>query len=157
MYYGTRSGSGLVVPVDQKYDYVIVLKSDSVLRAKTRLIPGDTFSIQIVSGKTKRIIRPADTKEIYRISRKGNKLTGAPADSCWWFTCTKGKINGYSKYSATGAQYSQMFSIGDGEMMRLTDSNFEAVLPADADKRVRRLVKRGMLVKAIEAYNGNLP
>lgn len=98
MYYG-----GTVSP-SVKYPFTIVFSSDSSVQVKAKIdVSEKNHFIKVKINKQKVVIKPKDTKEIYRIDETGLKIGGMPADSCWLFLAVKGKINGYSYLAERGS------------------------------------------------------
>ena len=69
-----------------KFRYNIVLKNDSVLEARTRIERMKPCDIMAIGKKDKMvIIKPADTKEVWRKASTGKIMRGVPHDSYWLF------------------------------------------------------------------------
>ena len=150
MYYGQRGA------VSSKYNFTIVLKSDSSVQANnTRIdIKEKTHQFKVKSGKKKFTLKPADTKEVFRLTSEGKKLSGIPADSCWLFKAVTGTINGYSYLAETG--YSYIIAIQDGEeapIVPLTKKNLEAMIATSGNEKVRKHLEKKRLISALEEFN----
>jgi hypothetical protein len=103
---------------------------------------------------------PGDTQEIYRMTASGVKISGQPADSCWLFKAVSGKISAYSYLAEVG--YSYVIAIQDTEeenqpIVPLTKKNLEAMVGTPENDNVLKLIEKGKLVKALEAYNSESP
>jgi hypothetical protein len=148
MYYG----SGIV---SAKHKFTIILKNDSTLTANTKIdMSAKTQGVYVKAKGKKKKIEPVDTKEIYRMTAEGKKLSGMPVDSCWLFQTAKGKINTYSNLAEVGTMYAIAIQEGDnGPIKPLTKSNLMFIV-GDVPK-LRKLVERGKLIKAIDFYNAN--
>lgn len=137
-----------------KHNYMIVLLNDSTIEAKTKIDINSTVnSLSWGKKDNKTIIRPHDTKEIYRIDRTGKKITGIPMDSCCWaFLVDTGKIRTYSITSEIDAPMIAYIQMGEGgEIVSLTAENLSPMI-ADNEKALA-LVKKDKLLKAIKEYN----
>lgn len=140
--------------INLKHTYTIVLLNDSTIEAKTKIDINSTVnSLSWGNGDNKTIIRPSDTKEIYRIGRNGKKITGIPMDSCCWaFLVDTGKIRTYSITSEIDApMITYIQKGGSGEIVFLTAENMWPMV-ADHEKALA-LVKKDKLLKAIKEYN----
>lgn len=149
VYYG---GTGIV---SAKHKFTIILKNDSTVTANTKIDMTDkTQGVYVkVKGKGKEKIEPVDTKEIYRITAEGRKISGMPVDSCWLFLSAKGKINTYSNLAEVGTMYAVAIQQGDtGPIKPLTKNNLLAIV--GDEPKLKKLVERGKFIKAIDAYNG---
>lgn len=146
MYYGTGV-------VSAKHKFTIVLKNDSTVTANTKIdMSAKTQAVYVKAKGKKGKIEPVDTREIYRITAEGKKLSGIPVDSCWLFQSAKGKINTYSNLAEVGTMYAIAIQEGDnGPIKPLTKDNLLFIV-GDVPK-LRKLVERGKLIKAIDFYN----
>jgi hypothetical protein len=137
-----------------KYAFTVVLQSDSVFTAKARIdVSKKQHVLPVKTREGKRDIFPGNTKQIYRETSTGKKIVGMPADSCWLFKSVTGKINAYSHLAEVG--YSYIIAIQDGDrapILPFTRKNFEAMI-GTADKKVLKLIEKGKLLKALQAYD----
>jgi hypothetical protein len=147
MYYG-QAGA-----VSNKYTFTVVLDADSALQSKTRInIKSKKHTIQVKAANGKLSLTPANTREIYRITLSGKKLSGLPADSCWLFKSVTGKINAYSYLAEEGYTYVIAIQDGDdGPILPLTKNNLLAIM--DDDPKIFKLIEKKKLLTALEAYN----
>jgi hypothetical protein len=103
-------------------------------------------------NKQKVVIKPRDTKEIYRIDETGLKIAGMPTDSCWLFLAVKGKINGYSYLAEKGS--SSLIAIQKGEgapILPLNKDNLEEMVAENPE--ALKFAKKKKLEKAITTFN----
>jgi hypothetical protein len=153
MYYGEPN-------ISAKYQFHITLNNDSTFMARTMInLPKEkeNHSITIKSKKERTTLYPADTKSISRTTSDGMRLVGIPADSCWLFKTSKGKINSYSFVAEPGMDYVIAIQNGnDGPIVPLTKDNLLAITGTENEK-VAKLIEKGKLIKAIEFYNFNQP
>jgi len=150
MYYGQRGA------VSSKYNFTLVLKGDSTVQANNARIDikEKTHHFKVKSGKQKFAIKPSDTKEVFRLTSGGKKLSGIPADSCWLFKAVTGTINGYSYLAETG--YSYIIAIQDGEeapIIPLTKKNLETMIGTLGNEKVMKHLEKKRLISALEEFN----
>jgi hypothetical protein len=145
MYYNYQNGN-------RKHDFTIVLLNDSVVQAKTKINIGDSIhTLEWGKKENKTIIRPSETKEIYRMD-DGKKITGIPADSCWLFLVDDGKIKTYSITSETDYPLIQYMQKNEtGPIMLLTKENMLEMVKDN--EKASKLAEKGKLLKAISVYN----
>jgi hypothetical protein len=147
MYYGNTQRS-------YKHDFTIVMKNDSVFTERMAIDISEKqhkFSIKTNSGQ--RVVRPADTKQVSRLSHSGFRIKGVPADTCWLFLTAKGKINCYSFLAEEGYDYVGAIQQGEeGPLLSFTKANVLALINPQ-DKAMKDLIDRGKLVKAIIKFN----
>jgi hypothetical protein len=129
MYYG-----GTATP-SYKYPFTIVFKTDkdSTLLVKAKIDASEkNHVIRTKVNKQKVVIKPTDTREIYRIASWGGKLVGIPADSCWLFLAIKGKISAYSYLAETGtSSWGSIIAVQKGEgqpILPLNKDNLEEMV-----------------------------
>ncbi|MBK8291440.1 MAG: hypothetical protein IPK96_11390 [Flammeovirgaceae bacterium] len=144
--------TGSIGPVSIKYDFTIVLKDSTVLNARTRIEYKDSTNIVTVKDKNeKRIIKPSETVELFRILPDGRKFGGIATDSCWLFQCTKGKINGYSRLADQNEDHVVAIQTGDGPILPLSKDNLLDMV--GEHKYCIELIEKKKFIKAIETYN----
>lgn len=135
-----------------KFKYNIVLENGSVIEARTRIERMKPCDIITVGKKDKMvIIKPADTKEVWRKASTGRVMRGVPADSCWLFKTIEGRINGYSEYSFDDKEFVTRIQKGDGPLVIFTEQSLKEMIASDEEALL--LAERGKLVKAILVYN----
>jgi hypothetical protein len=147
MYYG-----GTVSP-SVKYPFTIVFSSDSSVQVKAKInVSEKNHFIKTKINKQKVVIKPRDTKEIYRIDETGLKIAGMPTDSCWLFLAVKGKINGYSYLAEKGS--SSLIAIQKGEgapILPLNKINLEEMVAENPE--ALKFAQKKKLEKAITTFN----
>jgi hypothetical protein len=138
--------------VSNKHFFSIVLRNDSVITKKAKIVTKDSVHILSWSEKgEKKLITPVETKEIYRME-KGKKITGSPTDSCWLFPVESGAISTFSILSETYDPIISHIQKGSGgQILALTKENLLPML-SDNEKALK-LVEKGKLLKAIDLYN----
>jgi hypothetical protein len=143
-------GNGVI---NRKYNYTIVLLNDSTIEVKTKINIDDPVNFLSWGKKdNKTIIRPPDTKEIYRIGADGRKVAGIPMDSCWAFLVDTGKIRTYSITSDIDVPSIAYIQKGEnGTILDLTRESMEQMV--GDNQRILALVKKNKLLKAIKEYN----
>jgi len=136
-----------------KFKFVVVLKNDSVIELKSRMLSEDiTMYVLYNENKSKRKIFPDETKVIFSNSISG-RIKGLPADSCWLFKVKKGAINCYSSVPMIDINSTIAIQEGDtGKIVALTKENLQGITGNDDEKIVRWLDKN-KLIKVIEYYN----
>ncbi|MFM8913952.1 MAG: hypothetical protein ACKOE6_13720, partial [Flammeovirgaceae bacterium] len=152
MYYG-----GTATP-SYKYPFTIVFNTekDSTLLVKAKIDASEkNHVIRIKVNKQKVVIKPTDTREIYRIAGNGEKITGIPTDSCWLFLAVKGKINAYSYLAEKGlGSWGSIIAVQKGEgqpILPLNKDNLEEMVADNAE--ALKFAKKKKLEKAITIYN----
>ncbi len=138
--------------VSVKHLFTIVLRNDSVISKKAKIVTKDSVHTLNWSEKgEKKLITPAETKEIYRMEN-GKKITGSPTDSCWLFPVESGAISTFSILSETDDPIISHIQKGSGgQILPLTKENLTLML-SDNEKAIK-LVEKGKLLKAINMYN----
>jgi hypothetical protein len=150
-----RYNYGVKGPISTKHKFTIELMNDSLFTARTKINigEGDDF-LKVKINKEEKIIKPAETKSISRISELGNKLVGIPADSCWLFKVQSGKINMYSFLAEETLTYVIAMQIGDGPIMPIKKETKEILEPIMNDRpRLLKLLEKEEFIRAIELYN----
>jgi hypothetical protein len=138
--------------ISYKYEFTVILKNDDKLTFKSKIGLSDSIhSLTYKEAGEKRKILPLDTKEVFRFTTSGKRITGIPTDSCWLFKVVEGKINGYSFLATEGAEHLSAFQVGDGEILPLTKDNLMPIV-LDDPRRVK-WVERGKLGKVIADFN----
>ena len=138
--------------ISQKYEFTVVLTNEEELTFKAAIKLSDSIhSLTYKKRGAKRVITPQETREVFRLTSDGKKITGIPTDSCWLFKVVEGRINGYSYLASESAEYLSAFQVGDGEILSLTKENLLPIVKDDP-KRVK-WVEKGRLGKAIVHYN----
>lgn len=138
---------------NDKFKYNIVLKNDSVIEARTRIERMKPCDIMTIGKKDRMVIvKPGDTKEVWRKTSTGKIMRGVPVDPCWIFKTIEGRINGYSEYSFEDKDFVTRIQKGnDGPMVVFTEQNLKKMIASDEEAML--LAERGELVKAILVYN----
>jgi hypothetical protein len=135
-----------------KQPYTIILKSDSCFTASTRIyLSEDKHYIIVKKRKVKRQIFPAETKTISCKDIDGSTLIGIPADSCWFFKISKGRINSYSFIPEKGMYHVTAIQEGNGPIVPLNEDNVRKMV--EGNTNALELVKREELIKAIQTFN----
>lgn len=138
---------------NQKYKFYILFLNDSLVEAKARINIDDSINTLEWGKKEKKVvIKPTETKEIYRIDNFGKKISGIPHDSCWLFLVDTGRIRTYSVTSDIDFPLIGYIQKGKDEpILPLTKEN---LLPLVADnEKTKKLVEKEKLLKAINVYN----
>jgi hypothetical protein len=113
-----------------------------------------THVLKELGNKKKELMvyKPSDTKQISRLY-DGKLQVGIPADSCWLFKISSGRITTYS-YLPTD-QKATLSAIQQGEngpILILNQENLEALTPS-ASERIQKLIEEQKFWRAIELYN----
>jgi hypothetical protein len=136
-----------------KHNFIVELLNDSVFTTHTWIRSGDDHKdfLKVKINKENKIIKPVDTKSIWRKASGGRKLVGIPADSCWLFKVATGKINLYSFLAEEDIKAVVAMQVGDGAIVKISK---ETLLPIIGNiTTLRKLVEKGEFVRAIERYN----
>jgi hypothetical protein len=147
MYYGNTTAN-------PKFDFTVVLKSDSVITLRSRMEAEDKkmYVLQKVN-KAKRKIFPNETKEVSGYSDSWGRMRGIPADSCWLFKIAKGPINCYSSLPMKDINTAIAIQKGeDGEIVALSKKNLEAITGSE-DEKIKKWLEKEKFVKVIKYYN----
>jgi len=142
-------------PVSYRYTFNIVLKNDSAFSAKGKINFEDHKAQSLVykSGKTRKSLFPSNTKSVSRITIDGKVLPGVPADSCWLFRTSTGKINQYSFLAEPDTPFVTAIQDGNnGVIMALTKENLLYLVGND-NARVIKLIEKEKFLKAIALFN----
>lgn len=147
MYYGGPASPSL------KHPFTIVFNGDSSVQVKAKIdISEKNHVIRTKINRQKLVIKPSDTKEIYRIDETGLKIVGMPTDSCWLFLAVRGKINGYSYLAEKGTGSLIAIQRGEGSpILPLNKNNLEEMV-ADNPEALK-FAKKKKLEKAITTFN----
>ena len=139
-------------PKSYKHDFVIILANDSVVTARTKInISEKQHVIKVKKGKVSLSYSPRQTKSISWFTPTGQRHIGIPADSCWLFESSKGKITTYSFLAEAGEDGVIAIKKGDGEIISLSKDTLEPMIE-DNEKSLKFLKKNNPL-KAIKIYN----
>ena len=135
------------------YDYTIIFKNDSVVQAFTKIDVSDSVRrIEIKEGKAEFVIKPHDTKRVYRVCKSGQRIIGMPTDSCWLFKVGEGKINSYSvlpyEYNPVIVAIQQG---KDGPIIPLSKEILKKII--GDDPKLTKLIEKKKFNKVIELYN----
>lgn len=135
------------------FDLKIVLLNDSVLSEDSKInFSEHVHFITVKHGKTKTIIKPSETKEVYRYSSTGRKIAGIPVDTCWLFLVGKGKINSYSQFPYEAYPVIVAIQTASGPIVPLNKKNLLVMMDTN-DVKLLRLIDRHKFDKAINLYN----
>ena len=142
------------VKLSKKHEFTVTLNNDSVIYMRGKIdVLDSVHSLVIKNGKSKRVIRPQDTKAIHRyLLVDGHKITGVPTDSCWLFMVEDGRIKMYAKLPFDGAKAVVAIQRGEkGNIVPLTRENLIAI--TGEDPRLMPFIQNKEYVKAIWKYN----
>jgi hypothetical protein len=148
--YGNQKG-GIV---SNPYNFTIVLLNDSSFEVKGKInLDSSVSSLKWGKKENAGIIKPFETKEIYRMAGE-KKIRGVPgADSCWLFLADSGKINTYSVTSELDYPTIAYIQNGnDGEIVPLNAGRLIDIVGID-DESILSLIRKEKLTKAIKKYN----
>ncbi|MCS4228740.1 hypothetical protein [Sphingobacterium sp. BIGb0165] len=146
-------------PVSSRYEFYIVLKNDSTVVSKTKIKLRTATKPSEISYKEKGIkytVTPDQTKEIYRIDYRKNKIKGIPQDSCWLFLVDT------VKYQRKIRRYSMTADINDPAISHFKIDKMNEILPlqkstlephVQENEKAKKLVSKNKLLKAIEELN----
>ncbi|WP_079689387.1 hypothetical protein [Ohtaekwangia koreensis] len=138
----------------KKYEFTVILNNDSTVDVRGKIdVLDSVHSLVIKNGKSKRVIKPQDTKGIYRYSLvDGHKIAGVPTDSCWLFMVEDGRIKMYAKLPFEGARAIVAIQRGErGTIVPLTRENLLVI--TGEDPRLMPFIQNKEYVKAIWKYN----
>lgn len=142
-----------------KFTFFIVLKNDSTLMVNSKIKFRSSNKPSEISWKEngkKYTVTPDQTKEIYRIDVKRNKIRGIPQDSCWLFLIDTAKIDKKIKL------YSMTSDISSPTISHFKLDKMNTILPlqkstlepyAQENEKAKKLVSKNQLLKAIEELN----
>lgn len=143
---------GATGPISNKYDFYIVFKDSTQEVTRTRISLDSINTVTIKEKKDERVVKPSETKELYRILPNGMRFSGQPADSCWLFLCYKGKINAYSNLAEEDLTYAIAIQKGTDPIVPLTATELEKMIDSN-DPKMDKLLKRRKYSQVIKAYN----
>jgi len=142
-----------------KFTFFIVLKNDSTIVANSKIKFRSSDKPSEISWKEngrKYTVTPDQTKEIYRIDVKRNKIRGIPQDSCWLFLIDTAKVDKKIKL------YSMTSDISSPTISHFKVDKMNDILPlqkstlaphAQENEKAKKLVSKNQLLKAIEELN----
>src|SRR5690349_3529791 len=136
-YYGKAESK-----ISPKRTFFLVLPNDSIISTFAMIKLEETNYIKVKDKDGNKIYYPKDTKSIYRIQPQSKmKVEGIPADSCWLFKTTTGKINAYSFVAEPGTSKIIAIQQGDnGPILPLTEENLVAMV-GTANKKINYNIK----------------
>ena len=137
---------------NRRHEFTIVFLNDSTMTVKAVIDLSDSVHcIEWGKKENQIIIKPSETKEIYRMVR-GEKISGKAMDSCWIFSAGFGKINTYSVTSETDYPLIAYVQKGvDKPILPLTEANVREMVKDNG--KALKLADRKKLLKAVEKYN----
>jgi hypothetical protein len=140
-------------PYSQRYTFTIVLSNDSLFSASAKIdLKENKNKLKVKSKGKKMELYPADTKTISRITSTGKAIIGIPADTCWLFKITEGKINVYSFLAEFDNAYAIAIQEGnDGEIVKLNEENVKYMVTGH--ENAMALAEKKRLLKAIQEFN----
>lgn len=136
----------------------VILNNDSIFVRSLKIeLDSATHYIDISSGKKNKILVPTATKSISRVINKDKLMVGIPADTCWLFKITTGKINAYSFLPRNNPQHTIAIQQGDGPILPLNAENFLSMVNPELRPKLKPYAefkhKYKRLYELIEAYN----
>lgn len=150
------------VPTYNRFDHVnsirtftftVVLLNDSSFEVTGRINTSDSIHTLKLTRKDGFIVRPSDTKGIYRMENE-SQIIGVPADSCWLFLVDDKKIRTYSVTSEIdNASISYIQKGESGPILPLTTHN--VLVMVEGNEKATKIANKGNLVKAIVKYNSD--
>lgn len=140
-------------PVSRKYQFYLVMKDGGSLVTKNRINFEDSINSITLKDESKRVIRPYETEQIFRMLEGGVKFIGTPTDSCWLFKCGSGKINTYSMLAEQDISYAIAIQKGEGEIVKLSKENLLEFTADANDPELTALIEKQKFLKAIQRYN----
>lgn len=120
---------------------------------KNRINIEDSINTIALKDKSKRVIKPSETVEIFRMV-EGVKFVGIPADSCWLFKSSEGKISTYSMLAEKVMSYAVAIQKGDGQIVKLSKENLLDMTADANDPELTAMIEKKKYLKAIRTYNG---
>jgi hypothetical protein len=142
------------IPVKTKYALTAILKDSTTLESYTSIdFDEKQGSIVFKNKKEKSTVTPNQTIELFRTNSEGRKYIGIPADSCWLFLCTKGKINTYSNLPELNIKFAIAVQKGDGLILPITKQNLIEMV--GDHKKALALIEKKQYIKAVKAFNSN--
>lgn len=140
-------------PVSRKYQFYLVMKDGGSLVTKNRINFEDSINSITLKDESKRVIKPYETEQIFRMLEGGVKFIGTPTDSCWLFKCGSGKINTYSMLAEQNMEYAVAIQKGEGEIVKLSKENLLEFTADANDPELTALIEKQKFLKAIQRYN----
>lgn len=140
-------------PISGKYQFFLIMKDGSQLVTKNRINIEDSINTIALKDKSKRVIKPAETVEIFRMV-EGLKFVGIPADSCWLFKSSEGKISTYSMLAEKNISLAVAIQKGDGDIVKLSKENLLDITADANDPELAAMIEKKKYLKAIRVYNG---
>lgn len=140
--------------VNPKFEFIVILKNDSVLTFKSRIESADKKMYVLQKKKrVKRKIFPSETKEVIAYSSNYGRIKGIPADSCWYFKAHSGAINSYTILPMNVRNDAIVIQQGDnGPIIPLTKTNLIAITGSD-DPKIAKWLGKNKLAEIITYYN----
>jgi len=136
-----------------KYKFTVVLINDSIVKDKGRInIYDSVHSITFKDHGEKKTYKPSDTRELFRLTPEGMKLSGIPSDTCWLFKTETGKINLYSCIAEPGTDMVTAMQTGEDAGIESLDKEKVMELVKQYP-RLLKMAEKGKLVKALRGYN----
>lgn len=138
-----------------KYEFTVVLKDGSQFKGKGKINIKDSIqSLTLQNDSVTRVFLPADTKEIFRMTKSGTKVSGFPMDSLWLFKTGTGRINFYAFVAEPGTFYiSAIEKDNSGEIIPYYEYYVKEMV-ADNEKALK-LARKGKLYDALLKYNAD--
>ena len=138
-----------------KYEFTVVLKDDSQFKGKGKINIKDSIqSLTLQNDSLTRVFLPVDTKEIFRMTKSGKKVSGSPMDSLWLFKTATGRINFYAFVAEPGTLYiSAIEKDNSGEIVPYYEYYVKEMV-ADNEKALK-LARKGKLYEALLKYNAD--
>lgn len=139
----------------KKHEYTVVLKNDSVFIGKGKMNTNKGIAfLRLKSKNASKKFTPKDTKEVYRLTKDGTKISGVPSfkDSCWLFKVFEGKINEYAIVPEWNTTFISAVQKGDDpRILKITKENI-VPLVSDNPKALKK-AKKEKLDVALDIYN----
>lgn len=136
-----------------KYDFTVTLNDDTSITLRSSLVvkKNKTYVVYKEKGKKQNIF-PAQTKSIYS-SDGTQRIDGIPADSCWLFLISKGRINSYAMFPTTDSYKTKAIQKGaDGKIVPFTKKNLEEMVGTE-DEKIKMWFEEYRFLKIIQYYN----
>jgi len=139
----------------RKYEFTVVLKDESQFKGKGKINIKDSIqSLTLQNDSATRVFLPRDTKEIFRMTKRGEKISGFPMDSLWLFKTGTGRINFYAFVAEPGTMYiSALEKDNSGEIVPYYEYYVKEMV-ADNEKALK-LARKGKLYEALLKYNAD--
>ncbi len=136
------------------YDFTVIMKDGSIIKAKSKIGYLDSSSLCIIhkQGKIEYRIKPIDTKQLNYINGKDELIVGIPNDSSWLFKTETGRINVYSYLPDLYTAYMVAIQNGnEGPIVVLSKENLRPLISTNS--KALELLEKGNLVRVIRFYN----